>query len=125
MTATVLMETALLLGLYVALAGSYGLSYAIARLRGAARFPLVPLMIYALHIATAILIVAWSPLQAGWKGLLVASSAAFLAIPPITWRFLEHTHQTEYEDDRKRRNGIDRALALLPDDLFDSGGRDE
>jgi hypothetical protein len=95
MTATALMETALLLGLYVALAGSYGLSYALARLRGARRFPPVPLMIYALHVATAILIVAWSPLQAGWKGLLVASSAAFFAIPPITWRFLEQTHQAE------------------------------
>jgi hypothetical protein len=79
----------------VALAGSYGLSYALARLRGAGRFPPVPLLIYGLHGASAILIVAWSPLQAGWKGMLVASSAAFLAIPPITWRFLEQTHQTE------------------------------
>jgi hypothetical protein len=95
MTATALMQTALWLGLYVALAGSYGLSYAIARLRGAGRFPPVPLLIYGLHGATAILIVGWSPLQAGWKGLLVASSAAFFAIPPITWRFLEQTHQTE------------------------------
>ena len=95
MTATALMETALLLGLYVALAGSYGLSYALARLRGAGRFSPVPLIIYGLHSASAILIVAWSPLQAGWKGLLVASSAAFFVIPPITWRFLEHTHRTE------------------------------
>ena len=48
MTATVLMQTALLLGLYVALAGSYGLFYALARLRGAGRFPAVPLIIYGL-----------------------------------------------------------------------------
>ena len=48
MTATALMQTALLLGLYVALAGSYGLSYALARLRGAGRFPAVPLIIYGL-----------------------------------------------------------------------------
>jgi hypothetical protein len=90
-----LMETALLLGLYAVLAGGYGLSYAIARLRGAASLPGVPLAIYALHAATAVFIVAWTPLQAGWKGLLVASSAAFLVIPPITWRFLERTHETE------------------------------
>jgi len=95
MTAITLMQTALLLGLYVALAGSYGLSYAIARLRGAGPLPAMPLIIYSLHGASAILIVAWSPLQAGWKGLLVASSAAFFVIPPITWRFLEHTHRIE------------------------------
>ena len=39
MTALNLMETALCLGLYVALAGSYGLSYAIARLRRGGNFP--------------------------------------------------------------------------------------
>jgi hypothetical protein len=95
MTAVNLMETALLLGLYVTLAGTYGLSYAIARLRGAGSLPRVPLVIYGLHGVTAIFIVAWAPLQVGWKGLLVASSAAFLVIPPITWRFLERTHETE------------------------------
>ena len=31
----------------------------------------------------------------GWKGLIVASSVAFLAIPPITWRYLQRTHETE------------------------------
>jgi hypothetical protein len=95
MTAMNLIQTALLLGLYVALAGSYGLSYAIARLRGAGSFPRVPLIMYGLHAATAIVIVAWTPLHAGWKGLILASSAAFLVIPRITWRFLEHTHETE------------------------------
>jgi hypothetical protein len=94
MTAINLMQTALLLGLYVTLAGSYGLSYAVARLRGAESLR-VPFIIYGLHCATTILIVGWTPLLAGWKGLIVASSAAFFAIPPITWRFLEHTHESE------------------------------
>ena len=95
MTALNLMVTALSLGLYVALAGSYGLSYAIARLRGGGNLPRVPLIIYGLHGATAIFIVVWTPLQVGWKGLIVASSIAFLVLPPITWRFLEYTHETE------------------------------
>jgi hypothetical protein len=92
-----LLQTALLLGLYVALAGSYGLVYAIARLQGASFLYRMSFMLYGLHSFTAISIVAWTPLQVGWKGLIVASSAAFLAIPPITWRFLQRTHETEVQ----------------------------
>jgi hypothetical protein len=95
MTAVSLLETALLLGLYVALAGAYGLVYAIARLKGAAVLRSLSVVIYALHAGAALAIVLWTPLDIGWKGLIVASSIAFLAIPPITWRFLRHTHETE------------------------------
>jgi hypothetical protein len=42
----------------------------------------------------AITIVYWAPLGLGWKALLIASSLAMLAIPPFTWRYLEHTHHT-------------------------------
>jgi hypothetical protein len=52
-------------------------------------------ILYGLHGVAAIVIVAWTPLQVGWKGLILASSAAFLVIPPLTWRFLRHTHETE------------------------------
>ena len=90
-----LLETALLLGLYVALAGSYGLVYAIARLQDASILHRISFILYGLHGLAAIAILAWTPLQLGWKGLIVASSAAFLAIPPITWRFLQRTHETE------------------------------
>ena len=81
-----LLETALLLGLYVALAGSYGLVYAIARLQEGVDSP--PGVDDFIRVArsTAIAVVAWTPLEFGWKGLIVASSVAFLAIPPITWR---------------------------------------
>jgi hypothetical protein len=92
-----LLQTALLLGLYAALAGSYGLVYAIARLPGAVILHRMSFFLYGLHGLTAIAIVVWTPLQAGWKGLIVASSAAFLAIPPITWRFLQRTHETEVQ----------------------------
>ena len=92
-----LLQTALLLGLYVALAGTYGLVYAIARLQDASILYRMSFIVYGLHGLTAIAIVAWTPLQVGWKGLIVASSAAFFAIPPITWRFLQRTHETEVQ----------------------------
>ena len=92
-----LLQSALLLGLYVALAGSYGFVYTIARLQDALILHRLSLVLYGLHTVTAIVIVGWTPLQIGWKGLIVASSAAFLAIPPITWRFLQRTHETEVQ----------------------------
>ena len=92
-----LLQTALLLGLYVALAGSYGLVYAVARLRETSILHRMSFIVYGLHGLTAVAIIGWTPLHAGWKGLIVASSAAFLAIPPITWRFLQRTHETEVQ----------------------------
>jgi hypothetical protein len=55
----------------------------------------VPFILFGLHGLAAIAIVAWTPLQAGWKGLIAASSIAFFAIPPIIWRFIQRTHETE------------------------------
>ena len=90
-----LLQTALLLGLYVALAGCYGIVYAVGRLQGASVLHRTSFILYGLHGVAAIVIVAWTPLQVGWKGLILASSATFLVIPPLTWRFLRHTHETE------------------------------
>lgn len=92
-----LLQSGLLLGLYVALAGSYGFVYVMARLQDAVILHRIALVVYGLHGLSAIAIVAWTPLQLGWKGLIVASSAAFLAIPPMTWRLLQRTHQTEVQ----------------------------
>jgi peptidoglycan/LPS O-acetylase OafA/YrhL len=92
-----LLQTALLLGFYVALAGSYGLVYAIARLQDSSILHRISFALYGLHGLAAIAIVTWTPLHVGWKGLIVASSVAFLAIPPITWRFLQRTHETEVQ----------------------------
>ena len=97
MNAINLLQAALLLGLYVALAGSYGLVYAIARLQDAPSLRRIAFVLYGLHGLAAGVIVAWTPLQVGWKGLIVASSAAFLVIPPTVWRFLQRTHETEVQ----------------------------
>ena len=95
MTKLSLLETALLLGLYVVLAGSYGLVYAIARLWDALILRCASMILYGLHGLAALAVLAWTPLEIGWKGLIVASSVAFFAIPPITWRYLQRTHETE------------------------------
>lgn len=92
-----LLKAALLMGVYVALAGSYGLTYTLARLylRHAFALRRAAIALYGLHGLSAIMLVAFTPLQAGWKALIIASSAAFLVIPPLTWRFLLLTHEGE------------------------------
>jgi hypothetical protein len=90
-----LIETALLLGAYVALAGAYGLSYCAMRLWPRRGLSLLPGSLYLAHLAIAVGIISFSPLTAPWKALLLVSSAAVLAIPPLTWRFLEQTHHSE------------------------------
>ena len=90
-----ILETALLLGLYVALAGGYGFAYAMARLWNASILRRASVILYGMHALAAIAIVGWTPLDIGWKVLIVASSAVALAIPPITWRYLRHTHEFE------------------------------
>lgn len=97
MNAIGLLQSALLLGLYVTLAGGYGFAYTFARIQNAIALQWISFILYGLHVLTAIAIVMWTPLQIGWKGLIVASSLAFLAIPPITWRFLQLTHETEVQ----------------------------
>ena len=90
-----LLLTALLLGLYVALGGGYGLLYAVARLRNGIGLRRAALALYALHAVVAIFVVAWAPLTLGWKALIVASSVGFFVIPPVTWQYLQRIHETE------------------------------
>lgn len=97
MSAPDLLQTALLLGAYVAFAGFYGLAYAVARLGTAPAFRYAAAAAYAVHALIGAVVVAWAPLQAGWKGLIVVSSAAVLAIPPMTWRLLQRSHEAEVE----------------------------
>jgi|SRR5579871_1137982 len=89
-----LIETALLLGLYVLLAGGYGLAYTLAKLWNNPHIRTVAYTVYGLHCTVAIGVVLWAPLGPGWKALLIASSLAMFAIPPLTWRYLERTHGT-------------------------------
>lgn len=94
MSALPTLETGLLLGLYALLAGVWGVLWALARFRKAPGFRSAAAA-YGLHTLVAVAIILWTPLWLGWKCLIVGSSLAFLAIPPITWRLLQHTHDHE------------------------------
>jgi hypothetical protein len=93
MNALATLETGLLLGLYTMLAGIWGVLYALARLRRLSVSGGLAAAAYGLHGVAALIILLCTPLGLGWKCLVVGSSLAFLALPPITWRFLEHSHR--------------------------------
>ena len=93
MRALAIIETGLLLGLYALLAGTWGVFWALAQLRKTPMYGRLAIAAYGLHTLAALTIILSTPLGFGWKSLIVVSSFAFLATPPMTWRFLRHTHQ--------------------------------
>jgi hypothetical protein len=95
MTEFDLLQTGLLLGLYVLLAGVWAVLYALARLCRMAIFRGAAAVVYGLHGLAALAVIMRTPLGIGWKCLILASSLIFLAIPPVAWRFLQHIHETE------------------------------
>ena len=94
MTAAQMLGTSLLLGLFVLLAGCYGLLYCLGRLRASRRLGYAADCAYLLQGITAVLL-ALSSLDSWWKALMLASFVAYFAIPPLTWRFLERLHEPE------------------------------
>ena len=94
MTAAQMLGTSLLLGAFVLLAGCYGLLYCLGRLRASRGLVRAAAAAYLLQGVTAGLL-ALSPLDQWWKGLLLASFVAFGAIPPLTWRVLERLHEPQ------------------------------
>jgi hypothetical protein len=96
-TPRAMVATALLLGAFVAMAGTYGLLYCLAHLGEHAGLRKASLLSYgALCAITAALMVLTS-LHFGWKVLIAASCAAYLVIPPITWRYLTRLHRGEFD----------------------------
>jgi uncharacterized membrane protein HdeD (DUF308 family) len=93
MSALLILETGLLLGLYALLAGIWGVLWALAQFRKRRMCGRLAMAAYGLHALAALTIIMWTPLGSGWKSLIVLSSSLVLAIPPMTWRFLRHTHQ--------------------------------
>src|SRR5574340_1244090 len=94
MTVQDFLPTAILLGVFVACAGCYGLLYALGRLRPGRGFaPLAVCACLLQGIVTAVLVMHTS-LATGWKLFLVASFLIYAGIPPVTWRHLERTHES-------------------------------
>jgi hypothetical protein len=114
MSALATLETGLLLGLYALLAGIWGVLWALAQFRPDPLFGRSAAAAYGLHALVALTIVLWTPLGLGWKCLIASSSLVFLALPPMTWRLLECTHQNEgSEHDRKSSQHSGRAVARV------------
>jgi hypothetical protein len=85
--------TAILLGFFVLWAGAYGVCYCLARLKADRSVLLAARVCYALLCATALALVFSTTLALQWKVLLVASAAAYLRIPPLTWNYLVRLHE--------------------------------
>jgi multisubunit Na+/H+ antiporter MnhG subunit len=93
MTPTAMVATALLLGAFVVMAGAYGLLYCASRLYDRAGLKTGRRLSYAALCAIAAAVVFLTPLHLGWKLLVAGSCAAYLGIPPLTWRHLNRIHR--------------------------------
>jgi hypothetical protein len=114
MSALAILETGLMLGFYALLAGAWGVLYTLAHLRKGPIFGHSAAVAYGLHTLTALVIILETPLGAGWKCLIVGSSLTLLAIPPMTWRFLQHLHRDGGPvHDRKPAQHSARVVARL------------
>jgi len=90
-----LLQTAFPLGGLILLAGCYGILYGIGRLADWPAMRLAGFACYGLQCAIALAIVGLSPLTNPWKLVVVVGTIGFFAIPPMTWRLLERTHEAE------------------------------
>ena len=98
MTPGEMVLTALLLGLFVALAGCYGVLYCVGRLRADRTLLYAAYAAYGMQVIVAAALVLASSLGEWWKLLIAASCAVYLPIPPATWRYLENLHQLKEQD---------------------------
>jgi hypothetical protein len=111
-TPDALIPTALLLGAFVVLAGVYGLLYSLAVVLEWPPLKFAGYVFYLLHFLVMLTILFATPLGAWWKVLIVASAIAYLAIPPITWRYLTRIHlEEEGPHASKRARRAARTLA--------------
>jgi len=114
MTPRTMVATALLLGAFVAAAGAYGLLYCLSRLRDRRGLRIGSYLSYTALSVIAAMVIALTPLHAGWKVLIAASCIAYLMIPPVTWRYLTRLHRGEKKShDPRFAKHADRPFADL------------
>jgi hypothetical protein len=90
-----LLETAVLLGLFVLLGGGYGVLYGLGRLRRRNDLVVAGFASYALQCVVAAVVLWLTPLLLWWKVFVGLSCAAYVAIPPVVWRYLTTLHRLE------------------------------
>ncbi len=95
MTPESLLETAVMLGLFVLAGGGYGGLYSVGRLASRPALVLAGRACWVVAFALALAIMLATPLDFGWKLLILASALVYAVIPPVTWRYLGRTHADE------------------------------
>jgi hypothetical protein len=95
MSPAVFLVTSALLGFMVLAAGVYALLYGAARFKKSRALLIAAGLAYAMLALDAAGIVVATPLAPAWKLMIAASALAYLAIPPLTWRYLQYTHGEE------------------------------
>jgi hypothetical protein len=95
MTPTALIETAVLLGLLVLAGGGYGGLYSAGRIWSRPGLIRAGGVCWIAAFALALTIAIRSPLDPGWKLLVLASAVVYAIIPPMTWRYLERLHDEQ------------------------------
>lgn len=93
MTPAAVIQTTVLMGLLVLAGGAWAVLYCLGQVRAAPRLARAARGCYALALALALAIALLTPLDFGWKLLIVASALAYAAIPPITLRYLRGLHE--------------------------------
>jgi len=94
-TPVALIETSLLMGLFVVAGGAYGILYAFGRLHSRPNLVLGGRICCALAFGCAVAITVLTPLDVAWKLLIFVSALVYVVIPPVTWRHLEREHIQE------------------------------
>lgn len=102
MTPAALIGTAVLLGLFAVAGGAYGGCYSIGRLRDRPGLVRIGVACWVLTAILALVITFLTPLDPGWKLLVLASAAVYAAVPPMTWRYLERLHADEHSAEMQR-----------------------
>ena len=95
MTPDTLLETAALLGLFVLAGGGYGGFYSAGRIWSRPALIRVGSVCWVAAFALALAIAVLTPLDLGWKVLILASAFVYAIIPPMTWRYLERLHHEQ------------------------------
>ena len=90
-----MLQTSGLLGLFVLLAGGYGLLYGLGQLRHRRELIRAGFASYALQCLVAVAVLAFTPLLGWWKAFIALSCALYCFIPPVTWRYLTLLHRLE------------------------------
>lgn len=92
MTPQSVLITAMLLGAFVSFGGIYGACYALGSLHGQGRYRVIAICAYVAQCAVTLAIAFETPLDLGWKLLIVVSVLAYAFVPTVTLRYLRDLH---------------------------------